>query len=77
MKVLKHGSFVGRCVEVSRFSGYGGLMWELDRMFGFQGGLVSGTSGWIVTYDDDNNNNNNAAADGDANKKLLGDVSWS
>ncbi|KAL7584813.1 hypothetical protein Lser_V15G41605 [Lactuca serriola] len=77
IKVLKHGSFVGRCVEVSRFSGYGGLMWELDRMFGFQGGLVSGTSGWIVTYDDDNNNNNNAAADGDANKKLLGDVSWS
>ncbi|CAH1424453.1 unnamed protein product [Lactuca virosa] len=75
IKVLKHGSFVGRCVEVSRFSGYGGLMWELDRMFGFQGGLVSGTSGWIVTY-----NNNNAAAadgDGDANKKLLGDVSWS
>ncbi|XP_024980948.1 auxin response factor 4-like [Cynara cardunculus var. scolymus] len=65
-KVLKHGTALGRSVELSRFIGYEGLIVELDRMFEFDGRLVSGTSGWVVTF-----------ADGYGNKMLLGDRLWS
>ncbi|KAI3749304.1 hypothetical protein L2E82_19911 [Cichorium intybus] len=61
-----HGTFLGRSIDLSRFSGYQDLMYELDKLFEFEGSLMCGTSGWLVTY-----------ADADGNKKLLGDLSWS
>lgn len=66
IKVLKHGTALGRSVDLSRYIGYEGLIGELDRMFEFGGTLVGGTSGWVVMY-----------ADGYGNKMLLGDRLWS
>ncbi|KAI3678990.1 hypothetical protein L6452_38295 [Arctium lappa] len=66
IKVLKHGTALGRSVDLSCFIGYEGLIGELDKMFEFFGTLVSGTSGCVVTY-----------ADGYGNKMLLGDRLWS
>lgn len=66
IKVLKHGTTLGRSVDLSRYIGYKGLIGELDKMFEFDGRLVSGTSGWLVKYVDEY-----------GNKMLLGDRSWS
>ncbi|KAL4558843.1 hypothetical protein LXL04_037046 [Taraxacum kok-saghyz] len=50
---------VGRFIDVTRVSGYKGLVSELDDMFEFQGMLVNGNTSWHVTYE----------AFGDANKR--------
>ncbi|PKU77453.1 auxin response factor 2B [Dendrobium catenatum] len=64
-KVRKHGSALGRSVDLSRFSGYDELIYELDRMFAFQGRLVDCCSSWQVIYTDD---------EGDT--MLIGDYPW-
>ncbi|CAN1199932.1 Auxin response factor 7 [Linum perenne] len=51
-RVLKHGSQLGRMVDLAKFNGHEHLVRELDQMFGFRGGLVDGTSSWHVTYFD-------------------------
>ncbi|CAN0899080.1 Auxin response factor 1 [Linum grandiflorum] len=52
IKVLKQGSQLGRLVDLARFNGHDQLVRELDRMFGFHGSLVDGSSGWHVTFVD-------------------------
>ncbi|PPD72016.1 hypothetical protein GOBAR_DD31079 [Gossypium barbadense] len=52
-KVLKHGTALGRSVDITRFGGYKDLISELDRMFDFNGRLIDGSSGWHVTFTDD------------------------
>ncbi|MBA0877625.1 hypothetical protein Goshw_019196 [Gossypium schwendimanii] len=52
-KVLKHGTALGRSVDITRFDGYKDLISELDRMFDFNGRLIDGSSGWHVTFTDD------------------------
>lgn len=47
-QVLKHGSALGRSVDLSCFRGYDELISELDSMFDFKGGLINGSSGWHV-----------------------------
>ncbi|KAH0471117.1 hypothetical protein IEQ34_000840 [Dendrobium chrysotoxum] len=64
-KVRKHGCALGRSVDLSRFSGYDELIYELDRMFDFKGRLVDCCSGWQVIYTDD---------EGDT--MLIGDYPW-
>ncbi|OMO77841.1 AUX/IAA protein [Corchorus capsularis] len=64
-KVLKHGSALGRSVDLNRFDGYESLISELDHMFEFKGKLTDGSSGWRITFTDD---------DGDL--LLVGDYPW-
>ncbi|XAR61276.1 hypothetical protein NMG60_11034924 [Bertholletia excelsa] len=64
-KVLKHGSPLGRSVDLSRLNGYDELIGELDRMFQFNGRLVDKSSGWHVTY-----------TDGEGDMMLMGDYPW-
>lgn len=65
IKVLKHGSALGRSVDLTRFDGYGELICELDQMFDFEGSLIDGSSGWQVTYMDD-----------EGDMMLIGDYLW-
>ncbi|XP_057966281.1 auxin response factor 4-like isoform X2 [Malania oleifera] len=51
-KVLKHGTALGRSVDLTHFNGYDELICELDKMFEFNGGLIDGGCGWHVTYRD-------------------------
>lgn len=64
-QVLKHGSALGRSVDLTRFDGYGKLICELDQMFDFEGSLIDGSSGWQVTYMDD-----------EGDMMLIGDYLW-
>ncbi|KAF4382894.1 hypothetical protein G4B88_021677 [Cannabis sativa] len=52
IKVLKHGTALGRTTDLSKFDGYAKLIAELDQMFGFNGSLIDGSSEWKVTYMD-------------------------
>ncbi|KAF7818250.1 auxin response factor 4-like [Senna tora] len=53
-KVLKHGSALGRSIDLTRISGYAELISELDSMFDFKGSLIDGSSGWnVISIDDD------------------------
>ncbi|KAK9017063.1 hypothetical protein V6N11_079549 [Hibiscus sabdariffa] len=61
-KVLKYGLALGRIIDLYRFNGYEELIVELDHMFGFNGRLIDGSSGWNVTY-----------IDGDGDMVLIGD----
>ncbi|XP_060961418.1 auxin response factor 2A [Cannabis sativa] len=65
IKVLKHGTALGRTTDLSKFDGYAELIAELDQMFGFNGSLIDGSSEWKVTYMD---------IEGDL--MLLGDYDW-
>lgn len=51
---------------MSRVKGYGELISELDKLFGFEGSLLDGSKDWHVTYQDR-----------EGNTKLLGDYPWS
>ncbi|GLU07457.1 hypothetical protein SLE2022_244150 [Rubroshorea leprosula] len=64
-KVLKHGTALGRSVDLMRFDGYQELISELDQMFDFQGSLINGSSGWFLTY-----------TDNEGDLMLIGDSSW-
>ncbi|XP_059625358.1 auxin response factor 23-like, partial [Cornus florida] len=64
-KVLKHGTALGRSVDLARFDGYDELICELDQMFDFKGTLIDGSSGWHVTY-----------TDGEGNIMLNGNYPW-
>jgi len=64
-QVHKHGSALGRSVDLSKFNGYKELVEELDRMFEFERDLVDCSKGWKVIYTDD---------EGDI--KLIGDYPW-
>ncbi|XVE73241.1 hypothetical protein DITRI_Ditri11bG0101400 [Diplodiscus trichospermus] len=64
-KVLKYGTALGRSVDLTRFDGYEDLIRELDHMFDFNGGLIDGSSGWLVTYTDD-----------EGDMMLIGDYPW-
>ncbi|XP_075093915.1 auxin response factor 2 isoform X3 [Nicotiana tabacum] len=65
-KVLKYGCALGRSIDMSRVKGYGELISELDKLFGFEGSLLDGSKDWHVTYQDR-----------EGNTKLLGDYPWS
>lgn len=64
-QVLKYGAPVGRSLDLTRFDGYGKLIYELDQMFDFKGSLIDGSSGWQVTYMDD-----------EGDMMLIGDYLW-
>ncbi|KAJ1390710.1 PB1 domain [Sesbania bispinosa] len=64
-KVLKMGTALGRAIDLTRLGGYDELISELDRMFGFGGSLINGSSGWHVTCIDD-----------DGDMMLLADYPW-
>ncbi|XP_019235054.1 PREDICTED: auxin response factor 11-like isoform X2 [Nicotiana attenuata] len=42
-KVLKYGCALGRSIDMSRVKGYGELISELDKLFGFEGSLLDGS----------------------------------
>lgn len=64
-QVLKHGTALGRSVDLTNFGGYEELISELDEMFEFNGSLIDGSSGWKVTYMDD-----------ERDLMLVGDYDW-
>ncbi|KAI3985971.1 hypothetical protein MKX01_039053 [Papaver californicum] len=64
-KVLKHGTALGRSVDLMKLGGYDELIHELDRMFDFDGALIERSNGWNVKYVDD---------EGDT--MLIGDYPW-
>lgn len=64
-QVLKHGSALGRSIDLSRILGYDELVSELDLMFDFHGSLINGSSGWHVVPIDD-----------DGDMMLFGDYPW-
>ncbi|XP_062087207.1 auxin response factor 2A-like [Humulus lupulus] len=65
IKVLKHGTALGRSMDLAHFDGYTELIAELDQMFDFNGSLIDGSSEWKVTYMD---------IEGDL--MLVGDYDW-
>ncbi|GMP99955.1 hypothetical protein CsSME_00047231 [Camellia sinensis var. sinensis] len=64
-KVLKHGTALGRSVDLTRYDGYNELIRELDQMFDFNGTLIDMSSGWHVTY-----------IDGEGDMMLVRDCPW-
>ncbi|KAG1326318.1 putative Auxin response factor 2 [Cocos nucifera] len=64
-KVRKLGTALGRSVDLSRFDGYESLIFALDQMFEFKGGLADRSSDWQVIYADD---------EGDI--MMIGDYPW-
>lgn len=61
----KQGIAVGRSVDLSKFTGYTELISELDRIFEFNGELVSGSKNWMVVFTDD-----------EGDMMLVGDDPW-
>jgi hypothetical protein len=51
-KVHKQGVALGRSVDLSKFSDYDELKAELDKMFEFEGELVSANKNWQIVYTD-------------------------
>ncbi|KAK8967070.1 Auxin response factor 2 [Platanthera guangdongensis] len=64
-KVHKQGIALGRSVDLSRFSGYGELITELDKMFEFGGELMLSNQNWMVVY-----------TDNEGDMMLVGDDPW-
>ncbi|XP_042456327.1 auxin response factor 2A-like [Zingiber officinale] len=64
-KVHKQGIALGRSVDLTKFNGYEGLVAELDRMFDFEGALVSANKTWLVVY-----------TDNEGDMMLVGDDPW-
>ncbi|WCJ41081.1 auxin response factor 4 [Euphorbia peplus] len=54
-KVHKHGSMVGRAIDLSRLNGYGDLLNELERLFSMEGLLRDPNKGWRILYTDSEN----------------------
>ncbi|XP_020261177.1 auxin response factor 2-like isoform X2 [Asparagus officinalis] len=64
-KVHKQGIALGRSVDLSRFNNYDELIAELDRMFEFEGELMSPSKNWMVVY-----------TDSEDDMMLVGDDPW-
>ncbi|KAI3930685.1 hypothetical protein MKX01_037131, partial [Papaver californicum] len=64
-RVLKHGTALGKSVDLMKLGRYYELIDELDRMFDFDGALIERSNGWNVIYVDD---------EGDT--MLIGDYPW-
>ena len=52
-------------MDLSRFNGYDELIVELDRMFEFEGELMSSNKSWMVVY-----------MDSEGDMMLVGDDPW-
>ncbi|KAM7274647.1 hypothetical protein ACFE04_016513 [Oxalis oulophora] len=52
-KVIKHGTVLGRSIDLMHFDGYAKLIYEMDHLFDFKGRLIDGNSGWQITYKDE------------------------
>lgn len=64
-KVHKQGVALGRSVDLSKFSDYGELKAELDKMFEFDGELMSSNKNWQIVY-----------TDNEDDMMLVGDDPW-
>ncbi|KAJ6851358.1 auxin response factor 2-like [Iris pallida] len=64
-KVHKQGIALGRSVDLTRFGGYDEFVAELDRMFEFEGKLMSPSKSWMVVY-----------TDSEGDMMLVGDDPW-
>jgi hypothetical protein len=64
-KVHKQGVALGRSVDLSKFSDYDELKAELDKMFEFEGELVSANKNWQIVY-----------TDNEGDMMLVGDDPW-
>ncbi|XP_073013318.1 auxin response factor 23-like isoform X1 [Typha latifolia] len=64
-KVHKQGIALGRSVDLTKFNGYDKLIAELDRMFEFEGELMSPAKNWLVVF-----------TDNEGDMMLVGDDPW-
>ncbi|KAG2603109.1 hypothetical protein PVAP13_5KG746900 [Panicum virgatum] len=64
-KVHKQGVALGRSVDLSKFGDYDELKAELDKMFEFEGELVSANKNWQIVY-----------TDNEGDMMLVGDDPW-
>ncbi|XP_066313256.1 auxin response factor 4-like [Miscanthus floridulus] len=64
-KVHKQGVALGRSVDLSKFTDYDKLKAELDKMFEFDGELVSANRNWQIVY-----------TDNEGDMMLVGDDPW-
>ncbi|TVU34606.1 hypothetical protein EJB05_16443 [Eragrostis curvula] len=64
-KVHKQGVALGRSVDLSKFNDYDELKAELDKMFEFEGELVSANKNWQIVY-----------TDNEGDMMLVGDDPW-
>ncbi|KAJ6825749.1 auxin response factor 2-like isoform X1 [Iris pallida] len=64
-KVHKQGIALGRSVDLTRFNSYDDFIAELDRMFEFEGELMSPNKSWMVVY-----------TDSEGDMMLVGDDPW-
>ena len=65
MQVHKQGVALGRSVDLSKFNNYDELKAELDKMFEFEGELVSSNKNWQIVY-----------TDNEGDMMLVGDDPW-
>jgi hypothetical protein len=65
LQVHKQGVALGRSVDLSKFSDYDELKAELDKMFEFDGELVSSNKNWQIVY-----------TDNEGDMMLVGDDPW-
>ncbi|KAJ4711500.1 Auxin response factor [Melia azedarach] len=65
VKVHKQDIAVGRSVDLSKFNGYDELIAELDRMFEFNGELITPNKKWLIVFTDD-----------EGDMMLVGDDPW-
>lgn len=56
---------MGRSVDLSKFNGYDELIAELDRMFEFNGELITPNKKWLIVFTDD-----------EGDMMLVGDDPW-
>ncbi|CAM8955501.1 unnamed protein product [Rhodiola kirilowii] len=54
-KVHKHGSPVGRAIDLSKLNGYADMLFELEWLFGMEGLLRDPEKGWRILYTDSEN----------------------
>lgn len=64
-QVHKQGVALGRSVDLSKFTDYDELKAELDKMFEFDGELVSANRNWQIVY-----------TDNEGDMMLVGDDPW-
>ena len=64
-QVHKHGTAVGRSVDLAKFNGYTELISELDQIFEFNGELTSLNRDWLIVFTDD-----------EGDMMLVGDDPW-
>ena len=65
LQVHKQGVALGRSVDLSKFGDYDELTAELDRMFEFDGELMSSNKDWQIVY-----------TDPEGDMMLVGDDPW-